>query len=155
MFAPTNILIPTDFSDPSGTALNYAKDIARLNNATLHIVHVIEIIVYPIGWTYPEADAVVGNHFHWENSENELQKLAKTLAHEDFHVRTQTLEGGDPSNEIVDYANKHNIDLICIATHGRTGLGRLFLGSTTERVIRKAHCPVLTVHRSKENEKAG
>lgn len=150
MFAPKNILVPTDFSEPAGIALNYAKDFARLNNATLHIVHVIEIIVYPIGWTYPAVDATVGNRFHLENSEKELQNIARSLEHENFTVRTQTLEGGDPSNEIVEYAKRHHVDLICIATHGRTGLGRLFLGSTTERVLRRAQCPVLTVHRPKE-----
>lgn len=150
MFTPKNILVPTDFSEPALIALEHAKDIARSNNATLHIVHAIEPIIYPAEWGFPSTEFAQAGQYLAEMSSQQLQKIADTLTAEGFGIKTQTLQGGGASGEIVEYAEANGIDLIVIATHGRSGLEHFFLGSTTERVLRRATCPVLTVRRKKE-----
>jgi nucleotide-binding universal stress UspA family protein len=150
MFTPKNILVPTDFSAPSVIALDHAKDIARTYSATLHIVHAIEPIIYPAEWGFPSTEFAQAGQYLSELSGKELQKISEKLTAEGLNIKTQTLQGGSASSEIADYAAANNIDLIVIATHGRSGIEHFFLGSTTERVLRKAHCPVLTVRRKKE-----
>lgn len=150
MFAPKNILVPTDFSDPAECALQYAKDLARMNNATLHIVHALEMVTYPTGWTYPGIESLESKQYYAELSDKELQPKAEALRAEGFTVVTKTLRNTNSSEGIIEYALENDIDLICIATHGRTGLGRFFLGSTTERVLRKVQCPVFVVRRKED-----
>jgi nucleotide-binding universal stress UspA family protein len=150
MFASKNILVPTDFSEPADCALQYAKDLARTNGATLHLVHAIEMVTYPTGWTYPGIESIESRQYYAELSDKELQKRAEALHKEGFSVQIQTLTSGTASDGIAEYAALSSINLICIATHGRSGLGHFFLGSTTERLLRKTHCPVLVVRRKED-----
>lgn len=144
MFTVTNILVPTDFSDQSNNALNYARELARGTGATLHIVHVVEPTVYPADWGYSQVGFVDLEQELRTAAEKELGKMHEQLQSEKFSVVSAVL-GGRASDEIIKYANDHNIDLISIATHGRSGIEHLLFGSTTERVLRKATCPVLAV----------
>lgn len=150
MFAPKNILVPTDFSEPADGVLKYAKDLARANGATLHLVHAVEMVTYPTGWTYPGIDSMESRQYYAGLSDKELEKRAKALYDEGFNVVIQTLNYDSASDGIAEYAAVNSIDLICIATHGRSGLGRFFLGSTTERLLRKTYCPVLVVRRKED-----
>lgn len=144
MFAVTNILVPTDFSEQSNNALHYAKELAKNSGAVLHLLHIVEPTVYPADWGYSQVGFVDLEQELRAAAEKSLQKTQEELEAEGFSVQTTVLNGR-ASDEITSYAEKFAIDLISIATHGRSGIEHLLFGSTTERVLRKAPCPVLAV----------
>ncbi|MES2766203.1 MAG: universal stress protein [Bacteroidota bacterium] len=150
MFAPKNILVATDFSEPAKCVLRYAKEMAAENKAMIHVVHTVEMIEYPTGLVYPGMENILNEERAVELSDRALGTIASELDTEGFSVTTETLRNGDAADGISDYAKSHDIDLICIATHGRSGLGHFFLGSTTERLLRKTYCPVLVVRRKED-----
>lgn len=136
--------MPTDFSKNAGTALTLAKEVARGTNATLHLIHVVEPVVYPADWSYAQVGfADIEQELH-ANAEKELETLAGTLKADGFTVVT-TVRKGRASDEICNYAKEKDISIIAIGTHGRSGFEHFLFGSTTERVLRKAPCPVLSV----------
>lgn len=143
------ILVPVDFSDFSAKALKYAARFAEQFGATLVLVHVVEPVRYPESVLIPP---------EMEEANRERLKLARASLAE--FVKQQVPAGiatealtrlGHPFSEIGTAAKECDVDLIVIATHGHTGLKHLFLGSTAERVVRLAPCPVLTV-RAREHE---
>jgi nucleotide-binding universal stress UspA family protein len=137
------ILCPTDFSHFTDAALSYASSLAAESGATLFIAHVDE---------YREANAALGEAAFayaapWgvaDRSEvrRQLEQVQPTLSHVAFERRY--LEG-DPVREIVAFAQREQVDLIVMGSHGRTGLSRLLMGSVAEGVARRAACPVLIV----------
>jgi universal stress protein A len=136
------ILVPTDFSDYSGKALDYAIDFAQSHGAELVLLHVVEPVRYA---------QVMQDVSESELSEQYRLRAAQQLA--ELEKRTKRryrncrseLHLGTPYDAIANAAEKLKADLIIIATHGYTGLYHLFLGSVTERVVRIARCPVLIV----------
>ena len=141
----TTILVPIDFSRTSMDALNYAVALARKFAAAVHLLHV----------TAPDEAAVPGvAHTLRQTAQAVLSaqaRLAKTHEKHLFpfwpantHVRT-----GQAFHEICEQAREIGADLIVIGTRGNTGLKRVLLGSTTERVVRFSHCPVLAVRKRK------
>lgn len=153
MFTIKNILVPTDFSDHANNAISYAKAMAKGIEASLHVIHVVEPIVYPADWGYSQVGFVDLEKELVTAAEKELARLSETLKSEGFDVKTEVLSGR-ASDRIVEYAGKHHIDMIAIATHGRSGLEHFLFGSTTERVLRKADCPVLAVRVPKHSKKS-
>jgi nucleotide-binding universal stress UspA family protein len=145
MYKFNNILVPTDFSDQFDIALNYSTEIAAAVGSTLHIVHVIEPAIMP-------ADAVFSPHAKFveveksirENAENKMQEIVDKIDTDNINVKTE-LVYGKPSDKIIDYAKDNKIDVICIATHGTSGVEHFLFGSTTEKVLRKSPCPVIAV----------
>ncbi|MFP4527871.1 MAG: universal stress protein [Candidatus Kapaibacterium sp.] len=145
MYKFNNILVPTDFSEQFRIAMNYAKELAASVDSTLHILHVIEPAIMP-------GDAVFSPHAKFvdveknirENAEKNLAELKDELEGEKIKVKTE-LVYGQPSEKIIDYAKNNKLDLICIATHGVSGFEHFLFGSTTEKVLRKAPCPVIAV----------
>lgn len=136
------LLSPTDFSEASKHALLYAEDLARTYGAELHLVHVIEPVLYP-----PEMFGQVGLvdvESTIERAGQEELAQWRTNVPTDMPCVTATVHG-KPYVEILQYATEKEIDLIVISTHGRSALDHLLLGSTTEKIVRKAVCPVLTV----------
>jgi nucleotide-binding universal stress UspA family protein len=142
------ILVPLDFSRASMEALTYAVALARKFAAAVHLLHV----------TAPDEAAMPGTaHLMRQTAESlafAREKLAKTHEKHLFpfwpmntHVRT-----GQPYNEICHQARAIDADLIVLATRGHTGLKRILLGSTAERVVRFTPCPVLVVRRRKRAE---
>ncbi|MEM8778669.1 MAG: universal stress protein [Cyanobacteria bacterium P01_G01_bin.49] len=130
------ILVPLDFSEVSFAALdetlNFIEDSSKVT--VLHILSPLPAVEPSVVWETLDDETRkknVINTFH----ERYPKSLVKDLK---FDIKI-----GDPSAEIVDYAQKHNITLIVIASHGRTGMNRFLLGSVTERVARHAKCPVL------------
>lgn len=144
MFTVSSLLVPTDFSQNADQALEMAKEIARGTNATLHIVHIVEPVVYPADWSYAQVGFADIEQELFKNAETELAKKADALKAEGFSVVTSVLRGR-ASDEICGYAKEQGISIISIGTHGRSGLEHFLFGSTTERVLRKAPCPVLSV----------
>jgi nucleotide-binding universal stress UspA family protein len=137
-----SILFPTDFSHYNDAALEYASTLAAEGNAKLHIVHVHDIndmnaalgeagFLYEESWTQEDTA-----------SRECLRKVVPTVAGVKYEHHYLT---GVPCSAIVDFAADNHIDLIVMASHGRSGISRLVLGSIAEGVMRKAPCPVLIV----------
>ncbi|PSQ82288.1 MAG: universal stress protein [Bacteroidetes bacterium QS_1_63_11] len=136
-----NILVPIDFSDASLNALRHAKQLALTHGAQITLLHAVEEVVYPSAYGIEPANLpgpqVIGR------VEANLADLARTeIGYE--HVMVQANLGYAPST-ILDYTQEHEVDLITIATHGRSGLERMLLGSVTERVVRRAPAPAFVV----------
>jgi len=138
------ILCPTDFSEPSEHAFIYAISLAQQYGATLYLLHVIEPLT-------PVPGIKMGPTLVYEERPdllNRVQELLKEMVPGEIKgkIEIKTLiRRGAPFLEIIRTAREEQIDLIVIATHGRTGLSHVLLGSTTERVVRKAPCPVLSI----------
>jgi universal stress protein A len=134
-----NILCPIDFDDNSIAALRYARDLAKEQDATLHVMHVVFVPLASPGFPL-EPYPVVSE----EPSNLELQKIARE--HLDGKVRYELASrSGRPAETINQAAEDLGVDLIVMATHGRTGVTRLFLGSVAEHVVRSSSRPVLTI----------
>ena len=150
-FKIDKILVPLDFSPASMEALGYAVSLAKQFHAAIHLVH-----VYPSD----EASSVPGTgHLLFQSAEaierlnEELtgihSKHVPTFRPESCHIR-----GGRPYEQIVSVARELDADLIVISTRGHSGLKHLLLGSTAERVVRNAPCPVLVTRKRKQKSKA-
>ena len=132
------ILCPVDFSECSLRAADYAFELAQRFRAAVEIVHVWQPII-PGGEIRGPMSAYVGE-------EAEIGRALERIRPRSIDVSCQHhLLVGDPVEEIVELAEEHQIDLIVIGTHGRTGLSRWIVGSVAENVLRRATCPVLTV----------
>jgi nucleotide-binding universal stress UspA family protein len=140
------ILAPTDFSKHAANALKYGVAFARKFNAELHLLHVVQDLAMFIPDMVAVTPAVAPT----------VEELSKSVhAAFDHLVRNHDLGGikvirqvreGSPFAEIVRYAREAEIDLIVCGTHGRNALMQMLLGGVAEKVVRKAPCPVLTVH---------
>lgn len=132
------ILHPTDFSEPSTQALQVARSLARDHGAKLVLLNVPPPPP-PVSEHYLPDEAYPGMV---ESARRELQDLAASIT--DVPVETSVVTGSAGA-AIVQAAQDHHADLIVMGTHGRTGLGRLVMGSVAEQVLRHAPCPVLTI----------
>ena len=160
-----HVLVPTDFSEPANHALHYAIEEATLHNATVTLLHVqpsdAGTDVYLVsgaaatGWeagfdlaaggrvgTPPVSEPTVVRRDYSEEALVKLHDLVPEALHGVWQVEIAV---GRPAEAIVRLAEDRHVDLIVMATHGRTGLGHVFLGSVAEKVVRLAPCPVLTV----------
>jgi nucleotide-binding universal stress UspA family protein len=138
------ILCPLDFSKHSNRALDTACELARDHQAALVIMHAYVIPSYPLpeGYVLASSETVAEILSKTQQAMNEAR--AKAVASGVSNVEIVMTEGA-PFSEIVRVAREQAVDLIVIATHGRTGLKHALLGSVTEKVVRKAPCAVLTV----------
>ena len=138
------ILVPIDFSNYSKKALHYTVSFAQQFNSEIDLVYVIEPIIYPADLSMGQLVIPQTNLDFQEKAEEELKELAQSeigdLLNYNIFVRT-----GKPFMEIIEAAKEIDADLIIIATHGHTGVEHLLFGSTSEKVVRKAPCPVLTL----------
>lgn len=138
-----SILVPLDFSPPSKKALDYAVTFARQFKAKLTLVHVVEPIATPdFVASFPLA---MGNDQSMAAAKKQLEDLVKAARIPRSAVEKILVRFGRSFHEIADAARTRKVDLIIISTHGYTGLKHALLGSTTERVVRHAPCPVLVV----------
>ena len=149
----TRILVPTDFSAPSGAALGYARVLADRFGASLHVLHVFES---PLVAAATSAEVFVGQSPGIEaellaNAEKRLNECV-TPNERTRYAATTDIVMGKPARTIVDYATRGGMDLIVMGTHGRSGAAHLFMGSVAEQVVRAAPCAVLTVHRPSAEE---
>ena len=143
----TTILVPTDFSEPSDAALEYAVTIAGKLGASLHLLHVFEDPYLAGGAFAAEMYAPVPADLRETLLNEAKQRLAERIAGpgpEALHA-TAEVYTGPTARAIVEYAKTHGIDLIVMGTHGRGGMAHLLMGSVAERIVRVAPCPVLTV----------
>lgn len=139
-FQNQNILVPIDFSEESFGALDVALQIVS-DAGQVTVMHVLQDLS-PL-----EAGEVWGVIDPQTRLENVTKALRERLQDDKYaRVRIEVLLG-DPAHGIANYAQQEKVGLIVIPSHGRTGLTRLLIGSTAERVVRLAHCPVLVLRK--------
>jgi len=143
-----NILCPTDFSEPSYEALKVAVDLALFFDAHLTIVHVVPsvpVVAAPVdGLGAPPMNVSA----YTRDMTVQSEKLLADIAHDRVPAEVQTrliVANGSPADEILLAADRESADAIVISTHGWTGWRRFIFGSTAEKVMRSALCPVMTI----------
>lgn len=139
-----NVLLPTDFSDASRDAAVYALKLVRQHKAKLYLLHVMDISSDAAGFYVP--------HQSYENLDEEMLVAAEKMlyafalknikGYKNYELR---VVAGEPYKEIIKSIKFLKIDLCVMGTFGKAAIERFFVGSTTERVMRKALCPVLII----------
>jgi universal stress protein A len=137
------ILCPIDFSEISANAMEYAVFLASHHHAGLLLLHVVEHLQefehYQILVLTPQELAEKMEKQAYEELNRLTEQIKKT-------VKVETaVRQGKPFVEIIKEAKEKDMDLIVMASHGRTGVSHMLMGSVAEKVVRKAHCPVLIV----------
>jgi len=144
MLALKKIILATDFSENAEHAMSYARDLASTFGAEIDLVHVHQPPVYTGAFAYgaiemPPDFAEETRRLLSARLQEQRDKLGSGI-----EVKT-TLKEGVPFKELIHHAAENDVDMIIMSTHGHTGLKHVLLGSTAERVVREAPCPVLTV----------
>jgi nucleotide-binding universal stress UspA family protein len=139
-----NILVPTDFSEFADNALGAAASIARKNSATIHLLHIVELPVYPRNMSHAEFKDFVDNMDAVKDAKAQLNNLKLLSEFKDLEVR-DTIQYGKIYDTIATQIEALDIDMIVMGSHGASGLREDILGTNAERVVRLAECPVLTV----------
>lgn len=139
--SPERVLVPTDGSDVAAHALDTGIQVAKEYDAALELVHVIDT-----GGLGPDVGSYVDIDRLQTRAEKLLEADVETATAAGMTDVEHTVEYGTPAKEIQRYVTENDVDLVVMGTHGHTGLDRYLLGSTTEKVLRTAPVPVLTVH---------
>ncbi len=139
------VCCPIDFSNASRAAMEVAADLVRRTGAELVLLH-----AYPIpGYTFPDGSVVASPKMMQELAEQAQRHLEEWRGEAERIVGAARVTAekaiGEPAAEILAFARARGADLIVVGTHGRTGIEHALMGSIAERVVRRAHCPVLTV----------
>jgi nucleotide-binding universal stress UspA family protein len=139
-----HILAPTDFSEYSKKAVASALELAKKFGAKLSILHVIELPPYPVeGYVSPSVSATFLEDLERQATQELAQVVPEAEGAKLEVVRLVAV--GTPYRKIIETAEAEQVDLIVMATAGRTGFSHLVMGSIAERVVRTATCPVLTI----------
>ncbi len=138
-----NILLPTDFSNISLSVSEYAINLAEQYSAKIHLLHILEktppiLTIRSLDLSEEKIIKTIEQDAH-SKLDNAVKKIKKSSSVEIEPV----IRKGIDFEEIIKYSEKNNIDLIVIATHGRTGIMHTLLGSVAEKVIRLSKIPVL------------
>lgn len=136
-----DILFASDDTDASEAALDHALRFADAFDATLHVVYVLDVAEPPPGFDDPGE-----NPEHRAKRRRALNDPTQRAEQAGIDVTTAAAQGGDTGDTILAYAREHDIDLVVMGTHGRSGLDRLLVGSVAEHVVRNAPVPVVTAH---------
>jgi nucleotide-binding universal stress UspA family protein len=150
------ILVPTDFSAHSARALEHAVDLAKRFEARLIVLHSLEPIHLAAPADLYGSAPTLTTLMEGERrcAKEELARIGGRLQKRGVAVRT-VLASGTPHAAIVEAVAQLDADLIVMATHGRSGLSHLFIGSVAEKVVRAAPCPVLTVRGEEDGRRRG
>jgi nucleotide-binding universal stress UspA family protein len=145
MIALKNILVATDFGEASDAALAYGRELARMFDATLHVLNVADDVYMRLGGdayvaVLPDLQKDIEGAAHRQLDELLVDNDPKPIT-----VKKVVLTSAATASCIVQYAEDTKIDLIVVGTHGRGAVAHLLMGSVAERVVRTAPCPVLTV----------
>ena len=139
------ILVPTDGSEGSKRAVEEAAELAAAFDAVLHVLYVVETRALPMdvdtGEILTELEA---------EGKQAIDEVVETADAAGVSTTEAVVGRGTPHRAILDYSDQHDVDLVVMGTHGRTGLNRFLLGSVTEKVVRASDVPVLTVRTSGE-----
>lgn len=136
------ILLTTDGSEGAERAVEHAAEIGESFDAKVHVLYVVDVRKE----SPHEIDEVLSGKFE-DIGKKSTEDIEKTLEGRDLDSEAH-VEKGVPHKAIIDFADKNDIDVIVMSSHGRTGIDRLLIGSVTEKVVRKFEKPVLTVGRN-------
>jgi len=137
----TRILVPTDFSEPSRSALRYGAAFADQFGAAIHFLHAVE---HPTQFGFAGINVAELTKDLQAHAETRMEELHSMWSEYAFPLHRE-IRVGNPASVIVEYAKEIESDLIVIGTHGHGAIHHMLLGSVAERVVRTASCPVLTV----------
>ena len=143
-----NIVIATDGSENTLRAISYGIELAKLSGATVHALYVIDMTSFssiPMDAGWEEMYNILR-----EEGEKAISVVKERGKVSGVEVREMILEG-HPNNEIIDFAEKNNVDLIVVGTLGKTGLDRFLMGSVADKVVRGSKVPVLVVRSEKQS----
>lgn len=138
------VLVPVDFSDYSIQALKFASEFAGMFDAEIVIIYVVEPVIYPPDLSIGQIALPTLTYQVDERAKEELVRVAAENVGSNIKV-TPVVKLGKPYLEIIEVARTEDVDLIIISTHGHTGVEQILFGSTADKVVRKAPCPVLTL----------
>ena len=145
MLEISRILCPIDFSEFSVKAYDYAQSLAWHYKASLLLEHVIDSLTPNPFYAVPETYMEVCRQLH-ADAEQHLEEFAKTHTRRGVQLEIY-VQDGIVADAILDLAEAQTVSLIVMGTHGLRGIDRALLGSVTDKVLRKAHCPVLAVRK--------
>jgi len=144
------VLVPLDGSEMAECAFPHMKAVATgCNVVEVVLLRVIGPLLLPGDYIISENDRIRLEAKHRADAQSYMERVAKELGESGLNVRADIVEG-EAAEGIVEYAEKRGIDLVVMATHGRSGIGRWALGSVADRVIRHSNVPVLLVRASKD-----
>jgi len=140
------ILCPTDFSQNAELALEYACHIGGQNHSELHLLHVLPDITAAMS-LYGDLIFVMPDEWVSTMEKHSYEFLAKLPQHKPDSISNiiRRTSQGETASEIVGYASDNNIDLIVMGTHGKSNLAHILMGDTADKVLHKAHCPVMAI----------
>ena len=138
------ILVPTDFSDLSLAGMEYVATLGVLHDAKIYVLHVVpdNILAPPFPNVDMNSETIMRDTV--EKAREELQHFISEHL-KNLGKVTQAVRRGEPAKEIIRFAEEEDIGLIVMATHGRTGVAHVLMGSVAEKVVRHSTIPVLTV----------
>jgi nucleotide-binding universal stress UspA family protein len=137
----------TDFSENADQAFELAFDLAKKYGARLFLVHVVPPLVFPS----PVMEEFISEQANYQFLEQVIQRSLEQIestyinrmgGYDNHQIRVLS---GHPASELLNFIDQEQLDLLVMGTHGFTGLAHFFLGSTAEKVVRRANCSVLTV----------
>ncbi len=137
------ILVPTDFSAHAENALKVAIQIAKKNNSTIHLLHLLEI-PHQTNDAINSATGIPEVMLHIKNANDSLAKIKETFKDENIEIN-EFVRFERPHEGILSYSNKNAIDLIVMGSHGISGIEEILIGSNTEKVVRLSNAPVLVI----------
>lgn len=149
-----NILVPTDFSDCAHHAAEVAIQLARKSDAMLHFIHLLDV---PIDWLYPGAD--MDKRYpdvdqRVRKARHQLEALVKEAEQQGTKAKAD-IEYNQDYSVVITYIAQHTIELVVMGSHGVSGIRELFIGSTTQKVVRLSPIPVLVIKQRSENLSIG
>jgi len=131
-------VVPVDFSNESVEAVDFAVEVTS-DESDIHVIHVAaDLLIMEPGMVWDEMNDAT-------RELKLLEALREKFPHEKYNRLTLYIAFGDAGHEIAEYAEQIGAGVIILPSHGRTGLTRVLIGSTAERVVRLAHCPVLVL----------
>ena len=142
----------TDFSENANQAFEQAFDLTLKYQAQLLLVHVVPPLVFPS----PVMEDFISEQANLQFSEDAIKRAKEQMESNylqkigDYQNVLVRVLSGHPASEILNFVEQEKVDLVVMGTHGFTGLAHFFLGSTAEKVVRRADCSVLTVHKANQ-----
>jgi nucleotide-binding universal stress UspA family protein len=152
MVSIKKIAFCTDFSENANQAFDLAFDLTLKYQAQLLLIHVVPPLVFPS----PVMEDFISEQANLQFSEDAIQRAMEQMEKNylgkmgDYPNALVRVLSGHPASEILNFVDQEKVDLVVMGTHGFTGLAHFFLGSTAEKVVRRADCSVLTVHQGKK-----
>jgi len=138
------VLFPVDLTEPSEMVVPYVMKVVQTFEAELHVLFVLSDLDHLAGFQVPYVDIVQLHRVAQEGADQKLKEFC-TKHFSGLGSLTVTTRVGDASRQIIKYIQENSIDLVIMATHGRTGVSKLFFGSVADRVVRESPIPVMTV----------